>query len=184
MAVRVQFLTFQKDDLESLIQNTYPKVREWILKSAEEDIDDWNIEIIDFLEKNEQVKNLVELKEEEISRVVSSFFDYLEIGKSKIKHKYYQSFLSLKRYKEDFKIIERFGSNNLQNYFKFIIEGRSLKDKKSNFRQIENEPDFKIGFLSKDERDFIVSEIEDKFEPMIKGTSIETTITGLWTLGN
>lgn len=176
MAVRVQLLTFQKDDFKSLIENTYPKLREWVLKSAEEYIDDWDIETIEFLENNNSLKNLTELKEEEISRILSSFFSYLEIGKSKIKHKNYQSFISLKRYIEDFRIIEKYGSNSLQIYFKFLIKGRSFKNQKRNFQELESEPNFKIGFLSKKERDFIITEIESKFGQMIKGTSIETII--------
>lgn len=176
MAVRVQFLTFQKDDLKSLIENTYSKVRERILKSAEENIDDWDIETIEFLENNKHLKNLVEFKEEDISRIISSFFGFLEMGKSKVKHKYYQSSISLRKYKDDFKIIEQYGSNNLQKYFKFLIEGRSLKNEKRNFQQIKSQPDFKIGFLSKKERDFIIEEIESKFGQIINGTSIENLI--------
>ena len=91
----------------------------------------------------------------------------------RIKHKYYKSFFSLKRYKEDFRIIEKLCTTNLQNYFKFIFEGRSIQNNKNSFRQIGSEPDIKIGFLSKNERDLIIDEIENDFNDLIKGTSIE-----------
>ena len=94
------------------------------LKFYNEDIDNWNIETIDFFENNEQIRNLEKLKEDEVSRVVVSFFDYLERGKSKIKRKYSQSLLSLRMYQEDFKIVEQFGSKDLHHG----KEGSALHD--------------------------------------------------------
>ncbi len=176
MAVRVQLLTFQEDNLKEIIEKTYSNLRNWLLKQAEENLDEWDIFTIDFISEHESLNNLIDFQEEKVSRIISCFFDYLEMGGSKIKYKYYQSFISVRRYKDDFEIVKKDSSEKLQFYWRCLTEGRSLKDHNENFQELESEPDFKIGFLSKNERDFIIEEIQNNFSQKIKGTSIETVM--------
>lgn len=185
MGVRIRCLTFLEDDLKRLIEKTYPRLRKWVLNQAEENLDDWNFSTIEYLLNNEAPLDLNAISEEELSNLMIVFFDFLNAGKTKIKYKYYPISGSLKTYKDDIELIQKYGSPTLQTYWRFLMNGRSIKNQDKHFCPLENEPDFRVAYFSSKERMFIVNEIKQnvRLQKEIKDSTIHTIRNGFEEIG-
>jgi len=88
MSTRVMFLGFNENDFIETIIKEYPNYRNWILKEFEDNIDGYDISLLEFIDQNSMIDNLSEIDERINSLLINSFFNYLEFGKTKKKEKY------------------------------------------------------------------------------------------------
>jgi hypothetical protein len=176
MSTRIQILTFEEDNLKRLVEKKYSVFRNSSMISLKEfpnDVDDTSKELI---LNTKSIDDLFSLKDYEISIILSFFFDYLETENCNIKYSYQPSLISLKMYKNDFETIMKSCSQTLKIYINYILRGRSLKNPLEQFKPVMSEQDFKIGYLYKEEREFMIREISNNFMYEIDGTAVETLL--------
>jgi hypothetical protein len=162
MGVRVQFWETPEDDIKKAISKDFEKFKVWYLSIATENPDEVNYDLLEFFERNTNPDKLFEETDHKlIDKLVGVYIgDFCDYGPGKKKTVKDSTFLNIRNYESDFKVIEERCDRRVVELWNYILRGKSIVEPKN----IETADSvFRYSVLSEEECQFLLLELSENF---------------------